>query len=1637
MATNLIDLVFDHPYATTGNECNDSDKANISESEMNFEDSPRKVLVQENITGNLNFLNDIIQNDDFSCFNRTIEGCKKNGFSIDNNFSSSDEMEVNKASIEEPGFKVIEAKGNSNLEKTVPEDKKENEILEKKDSDIESTEVIQERNEVNAETADKEHSKVLDIFRGITNIFDSKEMEQKSSVNGIQDEEFSNKEESEHQNKNGSHPVMSSREDWAETDDQNEVPVGSEQEKEMDTSANDTVDNDDDETDDADEGDLDNSLENATDLTSEIKSNTGNGIKMSVKRKRRKKRKNSQWTKPSPYKIRRVSSGSPRRVSIDDNSQHEKGEKYLDGNFSKDGIASEKNEEVENTGTQTEEEGERRTRLSKDESTESDVIEERLRSQRSKTPARKEGFDFGDEAFKDLEMIDATDPEKGHQRKKNLLFHKGRKASPAQIKSLTPEEAEKYKEPFKQGWKRELVFRGAYSENSGKTQADTYYFPPTGPKLRSMVQINEWLNSHETTLTPENFTFMRRAIGVEGEMVRNASQSRGKAVIEAAHKKRRMKAIKDADIHDDNDGQYDEPEVVIERDSDDFLAPIISAVDKEVSPKKDTKRGRPPKNKVMSNIPNLEELKEEKVETMHPSKEEVIISPSKKKTEHKATARKSTTQKSFKKPLPYTGVENLCSLRCPGMEGIPPMLHCNVCMCLFHNECVNYFGQDGDFICLRCNDTQASSSGGTAPATSVEGNVMKLNLPNLIDQFNASTATSVQNTLMVYPVAGETSPSTSSQGLNTNLKGNRVKVATPPSSILPLYKMLPMISGSQGLSASSASPKLSLPCNTTYNYPVLLTKNTSALNSSSSSSKSPFTVYPTLTLKSQTATTASSVTATCKSSVLTDIINAKVQSDYPEIRPLIKQEPVDDSYGDTVKSTKSSQKGTSTTKASTEALFNLKSVLSSRLGSPLSASDVLESKSKALTNMNPLPMQTFSPVPAPVRLMNNVNPSFLTNSSQLTLSQNINQPRMAFNLNSPQQNQFLQNQEYRIVPIGPPMPLSQLKAQMPLLQGKSGLPMTSTPVRPSVTQSPLISQKQDNILTTSVVVSTQEESGTPVTSGPLVVNAKSVTPMNGQLLTLPPPVVKKLTLNKPLALKINNRQITVPPSGFFQSVEGLKVFLPPNTFPTADENVVNVSVSNEKSHEDETVTLSKSSTSKSCAESQNSAKTDTNLETDKTDKNCDKAKPVQEMTSAKTLDIRKNKFYNKCCLLKRLDGGLDCMFHIFQFLDLKDLVRVSQVCKAWRRINLLPDLWACVSFSGTKVSDWGKALNYISRRDVQSVSLKGLVHFEEPNRTWHQLVSSLDELLMLKQITFGLVPAAVLQSVAGKLTQLESFIAEFISDFTDDSMWNIPTKLDVGNFRCMSDLQELKLRGTGGLSLPSFSFGCGFSDIGKLSNLQTLHLTSLRNLEGSDFNFISRLQNLKDLALGDCDKWTKETYSHLQQLTLLQRLRLESGGDIPDPGLGLALSQLSQLESLELKKYTVAYTFGNHVSALTKLRHLKIFPVNTHYMGEVNTNTLKAVETLKQLKTLEWTIPQTSVSSIILDDNDNTDIDQTMEEKQHWIPFQTVGDQVAMDNVKSSAAQYINVHQLKERLDKSLPDTKVKVCTTQTEKKLS
>ncbi|XP_062595488.1 uncharacterized protein LOC134256839 [Saccostrea cucullata] len=503
------------------------------------------------------------------------------------------------------------------------------------------------------------------------------------------------------------------------------------------------------------------------------------------------------------------------------------------------------------------------------------------------------------------------------------------------------------------------------------------------------------------------------------------------------------------------------------------------------------------------------------------------------------------------------------------------------------------------------------------------------------------------------------------------------------------------------------------------------------------------------------------------------------------------------------------------------------------------------------------------------------------------------------------------------------------------------------------------------------------------------------TSKNGQLLTLPSAVAKRLNLKQPLALKINNMQITVPPSCLLVTADGLKVFLPPKTFPVQLGETAKLCV---------TVTNDKSSSPNT-----------------KISVNIGSSTPKEKNDSPDSKKGRSQRHWKAGinpanCQIKKLYGGFDCMLCIFQYLNMHDLARVSLVCPTWRALAKSPMLWHEVKLRNVRVADWKKAVRFLLQRAVHTLNLRGLEHYESRNHTWHQFLSVVPQLTCIQNIHFGLVPGSVLQHVCEKMPHLEVFTAEWISDYDDDQKWDHVTKLNIGKFSSLPNLTELKLRGVVGLALPSFTLSGGLDDLSSLKHLRKLSLTTLTNVEEAEFAFLEKMEQLECLELGDCPRWTSKTYSLLSNLKNLRILRLENGGDIEsDEGLGEALSQIKSLERLEL----IMFVLPENVKGLDHLKTLVIWP-NTQKTspipGKVNSNMMKVVSGLKQLEKLEWGIMNNSSTSIILDnESSNTE----------WIPFLPNVEETSSDS--SSTAEYISVIQFTSNLTKALPNTRIKV----------
>lgn len=174
---------------------------------------------------------------------------------------------------------------------------------------------------------------------------------------------------------------------------------------------------------------------------------------------------------------------------------------------------------------------------------------------------------------------------------------------------------------------------------------------------------------------------------------------------------------------------------------------------------------------------------------------------------------------------------------------------------------------------------------------------------------------------------------------------------------------------------------------------------------------------------------------------------------------------------------------------------------------------------------------------------------------------------------------------------------------------------------------------------------------TPVTTSMPDLNGvktdDSCTNKQGQLLTLPPVVIKRLNLNQPVSLKINNTQVTVPPSSFLHTAQGLKLFLPKNTFPvnTGETAKLSVTVTNDK-----TLSLVDS---------------DNNTDTSDATGQLPTIVPNSSRTVTEDPTHRPRKRTRRCkyginpssCFIRHLYGGFDCMLMIFEYLNLCDLFK--------------------------------------------------------------------------------------------------------------------------------------------------------------------------------------------------------------------------------------------------------------------------------------------------------------------------------------------------------------------------------------------
>ncbi|KAL7302404.1 hypothetical protein TKK_0005060 [Trichogramma kaykai] len=246
-----------------------------------------------------------------------------------------------------------------------------------------------------------------------------------------------------------------------------------------------------------------------------------------------------------------------------------------------------------------------------------------------------------------------------------------------------------YREPFKYGWKRELVYRAGSSDNQSKRMADIYYYTPEGKKVRSFREVTETLTTSELTI--ENFTFFKEPLGVNDpakEIIRDAKKGKEAHVPTKPYQKIPKKSIDTPPIQNDTPKKSSvkstPPAIPVKTPSKN--AKVASKLKVKISSKKVTpsKESKSP----MTSTDNT-------VDTKVAQTSQWTNASNNKEIVDKNHAMKSKKIIKIKEQEP-------CSIRCSSSIGLIPTLQCVKCLCLYHPKCIQKPSTNSKFTCKNC-----------------------------------------------------------------------------------------------------------------------------------------------------------------------------------------------------------------------------------------------------------------------------------------------------------------------------------------------------------------------------------------------------------------------------------------------------------------------------------------------------------------------------------------------------------------------------------------------------------------------------------------------------------------------------------------------------------------------------------------------------------------------------------------------------------------------------------------------------------------------------------------------------------------------------------------------------------------------
>lgn len=305
--------------------------------------------------------------------------------------------------------------------------------------------------------------------------------------------------------------------------------------------------------------------------------------------------------------------------------------------------------------------------------------------------------------------------------------------------------------------------------------------------------------------------------------------------------------------------------------------------------------------------------------------------------------------------------------------------------------------------------------------------------------------------------------------------------------------------------------------------------------------------------------------------------------------------------------------------------------------------------------------------------------------------------------------------------------------------------------------------------------------------------------------------------------------------------------------------------------------------------------------------------------------------------------GYDVLQQTFQYLKVQELLRASCVCRMWNQVANHPRLWRTVRMKNSHVNDWAGLARTLHKNGTKHLDLRKMLISGNSDEMWQSFGENIAYADRLERIDLCRCSSTVVGSLLRSNPHLKVVNALAIK--------NDP--VDFSNFEHGRSLEELRLKSSAPVSVDG-----DLSQLGYMTSLRHLSLTSILKLGSTSIEALGELENLESLELGECTEIGQNLADILPNLTKLQRLRLEKGQEAFNMFTVLeGIAKVPSLSQLELINCDVKVGFDKHLHRCTNIKKLLLIPTYVSQSAATNHMVLSGVAKLKDtLESFIWTV---------------------------------------------------------------------------------